>query len=77
MLYVFFGYALNVRCTFPGVARVTKEPGKHERAVWLVIFLHDSLSLFVFLEIVWIQNNGAENGTRTRDPHLGKVVLYH
>ena len=28
------------------------------------------------LEIVWIQNNGAENGTRTRDPHLGKVVLY-
>ena len=20
---------------------------------------------------------GAENGTRTRDPHLGKVVLYH
>ena len=52
LLYVFFGYALNVRCTFPGVARVTKEPGKHERAVWLVIFLHDSLSLFVFLEIV-------------------------
>ena len=21
--------------------------------------------------------DGAENGTRTRDPHLGKVVLYH
>ena len=20
---------------------------------------------------------GAENGARTRDPHLGKVVLYH
>ncbi len=20
---------------------------------------------------------GAENGTRTRDPHLGKVMLYH
>ena len=23
-----------------------------------------------------IKNNGAENGTRTRDPDLGKVVLY-
>jgi hypothetical protein len=21
--------------------------------------------------------NGAEDGTRTRDPHLGKVVFYH
>ena len=26
---------------------------------------------------VWSVINGAENGTRTRDPHLGKVVLYH
>ena len=23
------------------------------------------------------QNNGAEDGIRTRDPHLGKVVFYH
>ena len=23
------------------------------------------------------RNNGAENEARTRDPHLGKVVLYH
>ena len=23
------------------------------------------------------QMNGAEDGTRTRDPHLGKVMLYH
>jgi hypothetical protein len=22
------------------------------------------------------QRNGAEDGTRTRDPHLGKVMLY-
>ncbi len=22
-------------------------------------------------------NNGAEDGIRTRDPHLGKVVFYH
>jgi hypothetical protein len=22
-------------------------------------------------------DNGAEDGTRTRDPHLGKVVFYH
>ena len=24
-----------------------------------------------------IKNDGAENEARTRDPHLGKVVLYH
>ena len=24
-----------------------------------------------------VLTNGAENGTRTRDPNLGKVVLYH
>ena len=23
------------------------------------------------------RKNGAENETRTRDPHLGKVMLYH
>ena len=28
-------------------------------------------------EIVRFYDNGAENGTRTRDPHLGKVMLYH
>ena len=25
----------------------------------------------------YIKNNGAEDGIRTRDPHLGKVVFYH
>ncbi len=25
----------------------------------------------------YCKKNGAENEIRTRDPHLGKVVLYH
>jgi hypothetical protein len=25
---------------------------------------------------VWRQDNGADDGTRTRDPHLGKVMRY-
>ena len=26
---------------------------------------------------LWLQYTKAEDGVRTRDPHLGKVVLYH
>ena len=25
----------------------------------------------------WLRRPGAEDGIRTRDPHLGKVMLYH
>jgi hypothetical protein len=27
--------------------------------------------------ILDLENPGADDGIRTRDPHLGKVVLYH
>ena len=29
------------------------------------------------LPLGYVALNGAENEARTRDPHLGKVVLYH
>ena len=38
--------------------------------------LHDKAFAFVFKKLSGFKINGAENGTRTRDPHLGKVVLY-
>ncbi len=47
--------------------RLPIPPPRHDLQVRLLQYIYINL----------LSINGAEDGIRTRDPHLGKVVFYH
>ena len=46
---------------------------KHSKCWWNLLNILWKMRL---LEVSWEEENGARNGNRTRDPELGKLVLY-
>ena len=54
-------------------ASVRPEPGSNSPINLLLESLNGSIIIFSLKEIVF----GAENEIRTRDPRLGKAMLYH
>ena len=54
------------------------EAGFEPATSWLTVTRSTGWAIQESIETSYdVTNYGAENGTRTRDPNLGKVVLYH
>ena len=71
---------VRVRCLtawrYPYMA---PEAGFEPATSWLTVTRSTGWAIqeYIATSFRMVTNNGAENGTRTRDPNLGKVVLYH